>query len=112
MKQIIVIRRDLKMRRGKEIVQGCHASIGAIEGLDPITLDQWKKSGSKKICVQVPSGVILLQLATMSRERGLPYYLVMDSALTEFEQPTITALAIGPDTDTAIDSITKSLELY
>ncbi len=27
MKQVIVIRRDLKMRRGKEIAQGAHASM-------------------------------------------------------------------------------------
>ena len=26
-KQVIVIRRDLKMRRGKEIAQGAHASM-------------------------------------------------------------------------------------
>jgi len=26
-KQVIVIRKDLKMRRGKEIAQGAHASI-------------------------------------------------------------------------------------
>ena len=29
-KQVIVIRRDLKMRRGKEIAQGAHASMAAL----------------------------------------------------------------------------------
>ena len=29
-KQVIVIRKDLKMRRGKEIAQGCHAAMAFI----------------------------------------------------------------------------------
>ena len=39
-KQVIIIRRDLKMRRGKEIAQGSHASIAflleKIKGADTI----------------------------------------------------------------------------
>ena len=34
MKQVIVIRKDLNMRKGKMIAQGAHASIDAILGMD------------------------------------------------------------------------------
>lgn len=127
-KQVILIRRDLNMRRGKEIAQGSHASMGfLIERLRgqlpsaatslPVTLSEeeksWIKVGMAKICLQVDSEALLLELAEKARGAGLPMFLVKDSGRTEFHgQPTYTACAIGPAEAEKIDAITGGLSLY
>jgi len=40
-KQVIVIRRDLKMRRGKEIAQGAHASMMFLSEAVRVCLNDW-----------------------------------------------------------------------
>jgi PTH2 family peptidyl-tRNA hydrolase len=127
-KQVIVIRRDLKMRRGKEIAQGAHASSSwlvslVVEALDPsarsatIALDEaaavWITSSWRKVTVQVHSEEELVELHEAARARGLRSHLVQDSGLTEFGGvPTLTALAIGPDRAAVIDEVTGHLVIY
>jgi peptidyl-tRNA hydrolase, PTH2 family len=127
-KQVLVIRRDLKMRRGKEIAQGAHAS-GAwltklvLAGLDPATgkasvqLDPvallWVTTSWRKVTLQVSSEAELLALHEAARARGLRSELITDSGRTEFGGvPTRTALAIGPDRADLIDEVTGHLALY
>ena len=122
-KQVIVIRRDLKMRRGKEIAQGSHASMAfltrqvsvvthRITTLTPVQIE-WLATSFRKICVRVDSEEELLALDARARESGLVVHLVQDNGLTEFNGvPTYTALAIGPDYDELIDPITNHLGLY
>ena len=127
-KQVIVIRRDLKMRRGKEIAQGAHASSAWLatlvsEALDPVSrlatvrLDEpsavWLTSSWRKVTVQAYSEEELVELHDAALARGLRSHLVRDSGLTEFGGvPTLTALAIGPDRATAIDEVTGHLTIY
>jgi peptidyl-tRNA hydrolase, PTH2 family len=127
-KQVIVIRRDLKMRRGKEIAQGAHASSAWISelvagSLDPATrqatveLDAvafaWLTTSFRKITLQAYSEEQIVRLHEAARERGLKSYLITDSGRTEFGGvPTITALAIGPDLAELIDEVTGDLTIY
>lgn len=120
-KQVIVMRRDLKMRRGKEIAQGAHASLAflteplATEGaVDPTPVQwQWISGSFKKICLQVDSEAELLAIQTAARGKGIECHLVTDSGLTEFNGvPTKTCLALGPDLSSKIDEVTGHLELY
>lgn len=115
-KQVIVMRKDLKMRKGKMVAQGCHASIGAVD----LTLlyghrdiwNQWCHDGTTKICVSVDSGSELLRIAAAARDANLPVYVVTDAGHTEFHGvPTITCLAIGPFWSEDIDKITEELKL-
>lgn len=127
-KQVIVIRRDLKMRRGKEIAQGSHASgmflvravqqelRGELASL-AATLDEaarvWLTSSLRKVTVQAHSEEQLLELHAAAEAKGLRSHLVRDSGRTEFNGvPTLTALAIGPDLAARIDEITGELPLY
>lgn len=119
MKQIICIRKDLKMRRGKEIAQGAHAStkflIDLLQKGKSLNEKQqeWINNGSKKVCVKVDSEEELLSLFNEAKEKGITVALIRDSGLTEFNGvPTLTALAIGPDKDDLIDSVTGKLSLY
>lgn len=122
-KQVIVLRKDLNMRKGKMVAQGAHASLRAIlmlghqEGgnfvvpLDP-RLEPWLLGRFKKICVSVNSEAELLGLHDAARSAGLISALIQDAGLTEFGNvPTYTALAVGPDREDRVDAITGGLSL-
>lgn len=122
-KQIIILRKDLNMRKGKMVAQGAHASMKAILDLGVVTdnklqidlddrLHYWLTTNFKKITVGVNSEEELLELYNQAKEAGLYCSLITDSGLTEFGGvPTNTAVAIGPDKDSKIDSICSHLQL-
>jgi PTH2 family peptidyl-tRNA hydrolase len=102
MKQVILIRKDLKMRRGKEIAQGSHASMAFI-------LRNYVDEAANKI----DSEEELLELHKKALESGLEANYITDAGRTEFNGvPTKTCLAIGPNNSEYIDKITKHLKLY
>jgi len=134
-KQVIVIRKDLKMRRGKEIAQGAHASIaflthqierlGGASKLHPqddklfacafITQAEsdWIRGNFRKICCIVNSEEELLALVEKAKAAQVTCELIQDAGLTEFGgTPTYTAAAFGPDYDENLDPITGDLVLY
>jgi PTH2 family peptidyl-tRNA hydrolase len=127
-KQIICIRKDLNMRRGKQIAQGSHACLKAILDLmvklspveDEITLNysdkpylkDWLEGKFTKICVSVNSEEELLEIYNKAKNKGLICSLITDAGLTEFGGvPTITCCAIGPGWDIEINDITGHLSL-
>lgn len=128
-KQVIVIRKDLNMRKGKMVAQGAHASMAALLGesnelnipggtileLD-ITqgspLGDWLSEKFTKICVGCNSEEELLELYYKARKSGIITALIEDSGATEFNGiPTKTCVAIGPDESEKIDEITGHLKL-
>ena len=122
-KQVIVIRHDLKMRRGKQIAQGAHASMsfltqrlqsqGCIRINDFSPNEQaWILGAFAKVCVRCSSEEELMAINNKAMEMGLGVHLITDSGRTEFHgQPTRTCLAIGPDEASKIDQVTGHLEL-
>jgi peptidyl-tRNA hydrolase, PTH2 family len=127
-KQVIVIRRDLRMRRGKEIAQGGHASMAWLRQrimphLTPAgQADQvqfspaersWLDVSMRKVTVKVGSEQELLDVYGQALAAGLVAEMITDRGLTEFGGvPTRTCLAVGPDYDDLIDPVTGDLELY
>jgi PTH2 family peptidyl-tRNA hydrolase len=118
-KQVIVMRRDLKMRRGKEIAQGAHASMAflskKVRASTPLSdvEKEWIDGIFAKICVRVDSEEQLLFIAEKATMEGLQVELITDSGKTEFAGvATKTCVAIGPDQAEKIDKVTGSLELY
>ena len=123
-KQVIVIRRDLKMRRGKEIAQGSHASSAfllarlrergaAVLGEFDEDTRAWLTAGCAKICVRVDSEAELVALHERARDAGLESHLIRDAGHTEFGGvPTLTCCAIGPARSERLDPITGQLTLY
>jgi PTH2 family peptidyl-tRNA hydrolase len=122
-KQVIVLRKDLNMRKGKMVAQGAHASLRAILmlghqeqdnfviPLDP-RIEPWLLGRFKKICVSVNSEAELLALHETAKTAGLICALIKDAGLTEFGNvPTYTALAVGPDSEDRVDAITGALPL-
>jgi len=123
-KQVIVMRKDLNMRRGKEIAQGSHASMAfltkkksddELELMDKkaAIINFWLKNSFTKICVYVNSEIELDEIFQKAQEAKLMTHLITDNGLTEFNGvPTKTCLAIGPDISEEIDKITGHLKLY
>lgn len=121
-KQVIVMRKDLKMRRGKEVAQGCHASIAFLArqlqgSKSSVKVSdagrEWIEAGYAKVCLQVNSEEELLEIKAKAECAGLEVHLVTDSGLTEFNGvATNTCLAIGPDYSAKIDPVTGHLKLY
>lgn len=127
MKQMIAMRTDLGMRKGKMIAQGAHASLGAVLpffteiGADPFDtqwianrrkIHDWLAGPFKKICIRVDSEEELLALHQAAVDAGLITCLITDSGLTEFNGvATKTCCAIGPATDEELEPITGNLML-
>ena len=122
-KQVIVLRKDLNMRKGKMVAQGAHASMRAILKLATrvgdslvIPLDSriepWLCGRFTKICVSVNSEAELLAIHEKAKAAGLVTSLILDAGLTEFGGvPTHTAVAVGPDEATKVNAITGELPL-
>jgi PTH2 family peptidyl-tRNA hydrolase len=129
-KQIIVVRKDLNMRKGKMVAQGAHASLAAIlnnsdkstsgeirillEGgeKNDAALKDWLLGRFTKICVYVNSEEELLAVYQQAEDKGLLCALITDAGLTEFNNvPTKTCCAIGPAWSDELEEITGKLPL-
>lgn len=130
-KQIIVVRKDLNMRRGKLAAQASHASLGGV--LQQLTkqvddhgamtiggtfaadnvLSSWLNGSFTKVCVHVASEEELLAVVDAAKQHGLNVVLITDSGRTEFGGvPTNTCCAIGPDHADRLAPVTGHLPLY
>ncbi len=113
-KQVIVVREELRMSRGKTAAQVAHAALGSAERAQIIRrnwYEAWLREGQKKVVVKVSSEEELRALYESSKKAGLPCYLVSDAGLTELPPGTTTALGIGPAPNARMDGITGSLKL-
>jgi len=123
-KQVIVMRKDLNMRKGKMVAQGAHASLAVLLNCyasgskeyrifipknDPA--QQWLEESFVKICVGVPNEDVLIFVHDHAKFRKIPCALIKDAGRTEFKEPTYTCCAIGPWWSDEIDLITGDLKL-
>lgn len=136
-KMMIVMRRDLKMRKGKIAAQAGHACIEAIltalqkedrlhdlimtaDGMTLTTenpnespLCEWFHYGCAKICVYVNSEEELLAIAEKAKEKNIIAAVITDAGMTEFHGiPTKTCLALEPLAAEVADELTGNLPLY
>jgi len=111
MKQVIVVRSDLKMSIGKMIAQGCHASVAAVLSSPTDALELWTRDGQTQIVLQAGSLSELIELEQKCDALPLIHALISDAGYTELDPGTVTALAIGPAEDKLIDKITGSVPL-
>ena len=136
-KMMIVMRRDLKMRKGKIAAQAGHACVDAAlmalskegrvsdfemtaDGLilkhtekARTPLSDWFAYGCAKICVYVDSEEALLEIAEKAKEKGIIASVITDAGMTEFHGvPTKTCLALEPLPAEIADELTGNLPLY
>jgi PTH2 family peptidyl-tRNA hydrolase len=113
-KQVIVLRTDIRMSKGKAAVQVAHAAVSAAEEARKKFRNWWKawlKEGQRKIVVKVKTLEELLTLEQKVKKANLPHALIRDMGLTEIPPETITCLGIGPAPAIKVDEITNELPL-
>jgi len=113
-KQVIIVRSDIEMGKGKLAAQAAHASLMSYFEADKIDKDivkEWLSSGEKKIVLKVSSEEALVKLFNAFKFKKIPCALVSDAGLTELPPGTKTALGIGPWHSSEIDPFTSSLKL-
>lgn len=128
-KQVIVVRKDLNMRKGKMVAQGAHASMkvffdrmkqhsfnrdgsGSFKVEATAEMVNWMTNAFTKVCVGVNSEKELLEIYNKARAANIPCSIITDAGRTEFHgEPTKTAVAVGPDEVSKVDAITGSLSL-
>ncbi len=110
-KQVIIVRHDLKLPKGKLASQVAHASVDAVFCSDKDTLKRWRAEGMKKIVVKVQSEAELYRYAMQAKEKGLPVAIITDAGKTVVAPGTTTCVAIGPAKEQSIDEITQDIPL-
>ena len=113
LKQVIVVRTDLEMGKGKIAAQVGHACVLGAEHVrksHPDWFEQWW-NGQEKVVVKV-SGIKELQEVKMGAiDLGLPWSEVTDAGHTQISPGTVTCISIGPAPENLVDKITGNLKL-
>ena len=112
-KQVIIVRTDLDMGKGKIAAQVGHACVLGAEHVrksNPDWFDTWW-IGQEKIVLKVSSLKELESIKQGAIELDLPWSQVTDAGHTQISPGTITCISIGPAPEERIDKITTELKL-
>ena len=113
-KQVLVVRTDLGMGRGKIAVQCSHAAVSAGEEARlrfPSWWKGWIDEGQCKVALKTKELAVVFDLERKAQSQGLPVYLIRDRGLTQVEPNTVTCLGIGPAPSELLDTLTGNLSL-
>lgn len=134
-KQIIIVRRDLEMRKGKLASQVAHASMAFLhrsinpdiigwrrtDPANPIALfpigltyeqQSWLQGNFAKVVLWVAGEAEFHAVVKAAQDAGLVAHPIQDDGRTDFHGvKTWTTAGIGPDTSERLDPITGHLRL-
>lgn len=112
LKQVILVRDDLKMSKGKVAAQVAHAAVEAVLKSEKSKISNWRNQGMKKITLKVLSEQDLYKFLQIAKDNNLKTALIKDAGRTQIPKGTTTCLAIGPDKSNLIDNITGQLKNF
>ncbi len=112
LKQVIIIRKDLKLPKGKSAAQAAHASVEAVLRSDKSMVLKWRNQGMKKIVLTVDDLQSVHKYVQFAKEAGVVSATITDAGRTCVEPGTLTCAAIGPDEEAKVDRITGDLKMY
>lgn len=113
MYQVIVVRTDLKMSKGKTAAQVAHAAVSAMlktQEVAPQVVRQWLNEGQKKVVLKISSEKELLNLY-QKVSKSVPSVIIRDAGRTQLEPGTITCAGFGPWYDDVLEKLTGHLKL-
>ena len=113
MKQVILVRTDLKMRKGKLAGQVAHASIGASRTVPDIEVETWiKNHDQRKIILKVSNLEEMKEYEQKCIESGLDcVYEVINKGDNQIPLDAVTCLGVGPADDEILNELFKDLKL-
>lgn len=111
LKQVILVRQDLKLPKGKLASQAAHASVDAVLKSNKKLVKEWKSVGMKKVILKVKDLDELLKFEKEAKAHDLVTAIITDAGLTTVEPGTTTCMAIGPDAEGKIDQVTGKLKI-
>ena len=109
MKQVILVRQDLKLPKGKMSVQVAHASSSALIKSHKDDIKKWQGQGMKKVVLKVKDVDELFKCKQEADDAGLVTALITDAGKTVVVPGTVTCVGIGPDKEDKIDTVTGKL---
>ncbi|KAJ3206427.1 Peptidyl-tRNA hydrolase protein 2, mitochondrial [Dinochytrium kinnereticum] len=113
--QILCVRTDLEMGKGKVAAQCCHATLAAYNEMmqrDPEGLKRWERHGQPKITLKCPSEDELIKLQQKAQSLGIVAKVIRDAGRTQIAPGSKTVLAVGPAPKDRVDEVTGHLKLY
>ena len=113
-KQIIVMRSDLQLGKGKIAAQASHACLGAYKKVlksHPDLVKSWERIGQEKVVLKVNDGEELIEFFQRAKDKGIPVEMIRDAGRTQIEPGTITCFAAGPWYEEELDEIFSTLKL-
>jgi PTH2 family peptidyl-tRNA hydrolase len=110
-KQVILVRTDLKLPKGKLAVQVAHASVEAVHRADKDIVKYWRSEGMKKVVLKVADLQELYAYEQEARKLNMTTAVITDAGHTTVAPGTTTCVAIGPDVEEKIDRITGKLKI-
>ena len=111
LKQVILVRQDLKLPKGKLAAQVSHASVDALLKSHPDIVEDWRSQGMKKVVRKVKDQKGLFEYKDKAEDNNLVAVVIHDAGKTVLEPGTITCLGIGPDEEEKIDKVTGKLKM-
>jgi len=112
-KQVIIVRTDLDMGKGKIAAQVGHACVLGAEHVrksHPEWFNEWWE-GQEKVVVKVSGIKELQEVKRHAIELNLPWSEVSDAGHTQLAPGTTTCILIGPAPENLIDKVTGDLKL-
>ena len=112
-KQVIAVRTDLDMGKGKIAAQVGHACVLAAENVrksHPDWFDEWW-TGQEKIVVKVENLKELEEVKKHAIDLAVPWSEVTDAGHTQIAPGTTTCISLGPAPEDLVDKITGDLKL-
>ena len=112
-KQVIVVRTDLDMGKGKLAAQVGHACVMGAEHVrksNPEWFSIWW-NGQEKVVLKVVNLKELEEIKRSAIEFDLPWSEITDAGHTQIAPGTTTCISIGPAPEEKIDKITGDLKL-
>ena len=113
-KQVIVVRTDLQMGKGKIGAQVGHACVLGAEHVRKSHAEwyqEWWSVGQEKVVLKVSGIKDLQDVKKHAIDLNLPWSEVTDAGHTQIAPGTTTCISIGPAPENLIDKITGDLKL-